>query len=103
MSEARDVLEVDVLFVGGGPAGLAGALRLTQLLEATQPGLLREEMPSLLGAIDAAAAPPAAPAPPTEALGATVGVAADDGTQVIPVPPRGTAAVVDAPRGRTRS
>ena len=34
MSDQRDVLEVDVLFVGGGPAGLAGALRLTQLIEA---------------------------------------------------------------------
>src|SRR5437867_4245570 len=33
MSDQRDVLEVDVLFVGGGPAGLAGALRMTQLLE----------------------------------------------------------------------
>jgi len=34
MSDQRDVLDVDVLFVGGGPAGLAGALRLTQLIEA---------------------------------------------------------------------
>ncbi|HEX7078247.1 MAG TPA: electron transfer flavoprotein-ubiquinone oxidoreductase [Candidatus Eisenbacteria bacterium] len=34
MSETRDVLDVDVLFVGGGPAGLAGALRLTQLVQA---------------------------------------------------------------------
>ncbi|MGH7254601.1 MAG: NAD(P)/FAD-dependent oxidoreductase, partial [Nitrospirales bacterium] len=30
MGEAHDTLEVDVLFVGGGPANLAGALRLTQ-------------------------------------------------------------------------
>ena len=34
MSDQRDQLEVDVLFVGGGPAGLAGALWLTQLVEA---------------------------------------------------------------------
>jgi electron-transferring-flavoprotein dehydrogenase len=33
MSEAREELEVDVLFVGGGPAGLAGAIRLMQLIE----------------------------------------------------------------------
>lgn len=32
-STERDVLEVDVLFVGGGPGNLAGALRLTQLLD----------------------------------------------------------------------
>jgi electron-transferring-flavoprotein dehydrogenase len=35
VSEApREELEVDVLFVGGGPAGLAGAIRLRQLLKA---------------------------------------------------------------------
>src|SRR5262245_6198472 len=35
MSETkRDVLDVDVLFVGGGPASLAGAIRLAQLLDA---------------------------------------------------------------------
>jgi electron-transferring-flavoprotein dehydrogenase len=34
VSDARDSLDVDVLFVGGGPAGLAGALRLTQLVAA---------------------------------------------------------------------
>src|SRR5262249_23827802 len=28
----RDILEVDVLFVGAGPASLAGALRLRQLI-----------------------------------------------------------------------
>ena len=31
---ARESLEVDVLFVGGGPTGLAGAIRLAQLLRA---------------------------------------------------------------------
>src|SRR5579871_6712517 len=30
----RDTLEVDVLFVGAGPAGLAGAIRLGQLAQA---------------------------------------------------------------------
>jgi electron-transferring-flavoprotein dehydrogenase len=34
VNESRDVLEVDALFVGGGPAGLAGALRLTQRIQA---------------------------------------------------------------------
>ena len=29
----RDSLEVDVLFVGAGPASLAGALRLRQLIK----------------------------------------------------------------------
>ena len=29
----RETLDVDVLFVGGGPAGLAGAIRLRQLLK----------------------------------------------------------------------
>jgi len=33
MSDEREVLEVDVLFVGGGPAGLAGAMHLTTLIE----------------------------------------------------------------------
>lgn len=32
MDEHRDTLHVDVLFVGGGPANLAGALRLSQLV-----------------------------------------------------------------------
>ena len=33
MSPEREVLEVDVLFVGAGPAGLAGALHLANLVE----------------------------------------------------------------------
>jgi electron-transferring-flavoprotein dehydrogenase len=34
VSEQSEALEVDVLFVGGGPAGLAGALKLSQLVAA---------------------------------------------------------------------
>ena len=34
MNDQREALEVDVLFVGGGPAGLAGALKLSQLVAA---------------------------------------------------------------------
>jgi electron-transferring-flavoprotein dehydrogenase len=32
VSDTREALDVDVLFVGGGPAGLAGALKLSQLV-----------------------------------------------------------------------
>lgn len=34
MSDQRECLDVDVVFVGAGPAGLAGALRLSQLVAA---------------------------------------------------------------------
>ncbi|MBM3984879.1 MAG: electron transfer flavoprotein-ubiquinone oxidoreductase [Planctomycetes bacterium] len=44
----REVLEVDVLFVGGGPAGLAGALHLQQLL-ARHDALARETGGTPLG------------------------------------------------------
>jgi electron-transferring-flavoprotein dehydrogenase len=37
----RESLEVDVLFVGGGPAGLAGAIRLRQLLRARNEAAAR--------------------------------------------------------------
>ncbi|HEU4403186.1 MAG TPA: electron transfer flavoprotein-ubiquinone oxidoreductase [Candidatus Polarisedimenticolia bacterium] len=40
--EKRDNLEVDVLFVGGGPAGLAGAIRLRQILKAHNERVARE-------------------------------------------------------------
>lgn len=33
MARERDVLEIDALFVGAGPAGLAGAIRLAQLYQ----------------------------------------------------------------------
>src|SRR5436305_1874070 len=33
MPEEREVLEVDVLFVGAGPASLAGAIHLANILE----------------------------------------------------------------------
>src|SRR5437899_1323717 len=42
MASERDSLEVDVLLVGGGPAGLAGAIRLRQLLTAHNARLARE-------------------------------------------------------------
>jgi electron-transferring-flavoprotein dehydrogenase len=38
----RDTLEVDVLFVGGGPAGLSGAIRLRQLLRSHNDRIARE-------------------------------------------------------------
>ena len=41
MSE-RETLDVDVLFVGGGPAGLAGAIRLRQLLRQHNERAARE-------------------------------------------------------------
>src|SRR6187401_2449514 len=41
MGKTREVLEVDMLFVGGGPAGLAGALHLQRKL-AEHNALARE-------------------------------------------------------------
>src|SRR3989442_7468060 len=38
----RETLEVDVLFVGGGPAGLAGAIRLRQLIRAHNEKVKRD-------------------------------------------------------------
>ncbi|MEK7798227.1 MAG: electron transfer flavoprotein-ubiquinone oxidoreductase, partial [Acidobacteriota bacterium] len=40
-STDRDTLDVDVLFVGGGPAGLAGAIGLRQLVRAHNEGVAR--------------------------------------------------------------
>jgi electron-transferring-flavoprotein dehydrogenase len=40
--DQRESLEVDVLFVGGGPAGLAGAIRLRQLEKAHNERVKRE-------------------------------------------------------------
>ena len=38
-NEQREILEVDFLFVGAGPASLAGALQLNNLLKETNPEL----------------------------------------------------------------
>jgi electron-transferring-flavoprotein dehydrogenase len=43
----RETLDVDVLFVGGGPAGLAGAIRLRQLLREHNAGLAAAGKPPL--------------------------------------------------------
>jgi electron-transferring-flavoprotein dehydrogenase len=43
----RETLDVDVLFVGGGPAGLAGAIRLKQLLRARNERAKTEGKPPL--------------------------------------------------------
>ena len=45
--DARETLEVDVLFVGGGPAGLAGAIRLRQLVKARNAAAATEGRPPL--------------------------------------------------------
>src|SRR6266446_3033509 len=45
--QARETLDVDVLFVGGGPAGLAGAIRLKQLLRARNESAARAGRPPL--------------------------------------------------------
>src|SRR2546425_10788417 len=41
-SDKRETLDVDVLFVGGGPASLAGAIRLRQLIKVHNEKVKRE-------------------------------------------------------------
>ena len=50
----REVLEVDVLFVGAGPACLAGALRLTQLAKAHDESVERAGAGRKLGELNIA-------------------------------------------------
>jgi electron-transferring-flavoprotein dehydrogenase len=47
VTDARESLDVDVVFVGGGPAGLAGAYHLTRLIEAHNEASKAADAPPL--------------------------------------------------------
>ncbi len=53
----RESLPLDVLFVGGGPAGLAGALRLRQLMDAHNAAGVGEPLDLEIAVIDKAREP----------------------------------------------
>ena len=50
----RESVSLDVLFVGGGPAGLAGAIRLKQLVDGHNEGGQGEPLELEIGIIDKA-------------------------------------------------
>lgn len=66
MTKEREILEVDVLFVGAGPASLAGAIRLLQLQGEHNAKAGAGEKSDLLVAViekSAGPAPTTSPAP----------------------------------------